>query len=527
MLRGTFPTSLDASVVARLNRLKRDELQYLVGALYALLMPSKRRQRLSAYFTPPAISNRVVEQLIDFGFNPLSSTIIDPACGGAAFLAPFARAIEDTLSKTRPAENAINMLHRIVGLEIEPGLAALSETLIADTLNVNGHNVEGKVVQRVNALRPGLIEDGSFDVVVSNPPYGRVFRAKRATVDRWSDVITDGHVNTYALFVALSIKLAKPSGLIALILPTSFIGGPYFANLRKYIRKETNILRLELIQKRSEAFLDVIQDTCVMYLRRRAEVGQVDNCPPVVAELAPDGSFRALGTMQLSPNPTGVWALPTPEFEYDWRGISYFDPRFSNLEDYGYLVKTGFFVWNRNGDKLASRIEPNVGEVPLIWAENVRANEHIQLGERKSTTANGRFSFVRVDPESSAIIRGPSLVVQRTTNRRQARRLIVGQVDERVPAIYGGYVTENHTIIIIGNPRAEHVLAIDTLMHLLNSRTVDSMYRKISGTVSVSTKLLRVLPLPKAEHLLMALAEGGDFEKAVTDAYDRTLGFKA
>lgn len=521
-----FPQDLDANLVKRIADLRRDELQYFVGALYALLMPPRRRQKLSAYFTPPAISNRVVEQLTEFGFNPLSATVIDPACGGAAFLAPFVRAIAKAANEHHSPENIIDILPRIVGVEIEPGLAALSEALIADTLNVGTEKVSGKVVRRANALKRGLIEHESFDVVVSNPPYGRVFKAKRTTVERWSDVVTEGHVNTYALFVSLSIKLAKPGGLIALILPTSFVGGPYFANLRKYIRAETAILRMEIIQRRSEVFLDVIQDTCIIYMRRKAGIDLVDHNQPQVAELTLDGSLRSLGAMQLSPDPVGVWALPVPGFEYDWQGISYFDPRFSNLTEYGYSVRTGFFVWNRNGDKLADRNDPAEGEIPLIWAENVRANEYVQLGGRRSRTTDKAISFVRIDPSSSAIIRGPSLIVQRTTNRRQMRRLIVGEVDESVAKRYGGYVTENHTIVICRNEARADTIPLAMLMRLLNSHPVDAMYRKMSGTVSVSTKLLRILPLPKLEHFLGALAESHNFDKAAADAYARTLDLR-
>ncbi|MER9871839.1 N-6 DNA methylase [Mesorhizobium sp. M0195] len=525
ILEGIFPESLSYDTIERIVGADEDERHYIVGALYALLMPPKRRRRLSAYFTPPAISNHVVRQLIEFGFNPFSHSVIDPACGGAAFLVPFAKHMDKLTKDSIGLQTSEGILKRIVGVEIEPGLASLSETLIADTLNVDRLTVSGQVVRRGNALRLGMAKARSFDAVVSNPPYGRVFRAKAETVERWSDVISDGHVNTYALFVALSIKIAKPGGLIALIIPTSFIGGPYFSNLRMFIRREADVLRIELIQRRSEAFLDVIQDACILYMRRKIQRDAIDLGPPQVFELEIGGAIRLQGAAQFSPELKGVWALPNPGFDEPSAPAFYFDSRLSNLEEYGYLVRTGFFVWNRNGEKLTGRTKPEPGEVPLIWAKNIKANEYVRMGERNASP-HGALSFVRIDPESSAIIRTPSLVVQRTTNRRQTRRLIVGEVEESVAKKYGGYVTENHTIVITKKAGISTDVPLSMLMQLLNSDPVDKMYRQISGTVSVSTKLLRQLPLPKPAHLLKSLSIEGDLDKAVLEAYALTLDTK-
>jgi len=38
----------------------------------------------------------------------------------------------------------------------------------------------------------------------------------------------------------------------------SFVGGPYFAALRKRILERASVLRLDLIDKRSDVFLDVL-----------------------------------------------------------------------------------------------------------------------------------------------------------------------------------------------------------------------------------------------------------------------------
>src|SRR5262249_33064125 len=94
--------------------------------------------------------------------------------------------------------------------------------------------------------------------------------------------------------------------------------------------------------------------------------------------------------------------------------------------------------------------------------------------------------------------RSDAVILQRTSNRRQKRRLIAAIVRQR-DAIGGrGFVTENHTIIVVPDPARRQRLPLCTVCRLLNTAAVDSRFRRISGSVSVSTKALRELPLPAA-----------------------------
>lgn len=523
LLAGRYPDHFSKLTTAFISSLIRAERHYLIGAVYALLMSQKRRKRLSAYFTPPHISSHIVDQMTSLGLNLSVDTVVDPACGGAAFLVPLAAKMSTNYNVgAEPAAAIDQILRRLVGFEIEPGLATLSETLIADVLGVAPEIVLTKVVHRGNALKAGELGLPLFDAVITNPPYGRVYKAKRSTVESWSHVITDGHVNTYALFVALSINIVRPGGLIALVIPTSFIGGPYFSKLRSAIRLETNLIQVELIQERSEAFLDVVQDTCILYARRKSPEDAATAPTPNVYALDAKRGRRLLGALQMSPLDGGVWALPT-ENQNEVAEASFFDPRFANLSTYGYIARSGYFVWNRNREKLADRLFPEPDELPLIWASNIRANQVIIVGPRDSKTSAAIASFVQVSPNSSAIIRCPAIIIQRTTNKSQSRRLIVGSVPQEVIDKFGAYVTENHTIVVEPEALAEQKLSTTQMRQLLSSAAVDEMYRKVSGTASVSTKLIRHLPLPDPQKLTEIMLREPDFESAVREAYAGTI----
>jgi adenine-specific DNA-methyltransferase len=171
-----------------------------------------------------------------------------------------------------------------------------------------------------------------------------------------------------------------------------------------------------------------------------------------------------------------------------------FRPGFATLADYGYLAKTGYFVWNREKHRYGAGKRPRANEVPLFWAHNVRANQRCvpQDGD------GAAFGFAKIPQSSSAIVRSDAVILQRTSNRRQKRRLIAAIV-RQADAIGGrGFVTENHTIIIVPDPARRQELPLPMVCRLLNTAAVDARFRRISGSVSVSTIALRDLPLPAA-----------------------------
>jgi adenine-specific DNA-methyltransferase len=457
-----------------------DEKHYWIASLYALLMPKARRRRLAAYFTPPHLAHYAIDVLIEAGIKPGRHRILDPASGGAAFLVPLAAHIAAQArqrgARAKTILQSINdTLH---GVEIDAGLAKLSQALLADLLDAeietSGVELDG-LVGRANMLeldRPETL----YDAVIGNPPYGRILRPSSSLRKRYHPVISDGYVNLYALFVEQALQWVRPGGIICLIIPMSFVGGPYFAALRKRILEKSSVLRLDLIDKRSDVFLDVLYDLCVIVLRRCD-----GSARPVAAKtslLLIDEPNRNLGTLELPARPNGhVWALPD-----EGEGAALFQPGLATLGDYGYLAKTGYFVWNREQHRYRIGKKPRPTEIPLFWAHNVRANEkcHPQDGDA------GHIGFAKIPKISSAILRSDAIILQRTSNRRQKRRLI-GAMIHQADVIGGrGYVTENHTIVIVPDPSKRQQLPLRTVCRLLNSMAVDGRFRRMSGSVSVS-----------------------------------------
>ena len=204
----------------------------------------------------------------------------------------------------------------------------------------------------------------------------------------------------------------------------------------------------------------------------------------------------------MPPKPGNAWPLPA------------IDPETvggATLADYGVTARAGYFVWNRERTRLVPKLGLRQG-YPLIWAKNVRSGEFCRPSGKKGT----KIDFVTFADDSPAVIRSSAAVMQRTTNDKQPRRLIAAMVDPDVVARWGGFVTENHTIVLTSEDPDCLTLAVS----LLNTSAVDQRYRRVSGTAAVSVTLLRQLDLPLPAAFRTALLDtDGDPEAAALSAY--------
>jgi adenine-specific DNA-methyltransferase len=502
--------------------LPEEEKHYWISSLYSLLMPEGRRRKLAAYFTPPHLATHAIGILGRAGIEAGRHQILDPSSGGAAFLVPLASQIASHANHRRlPAETVLQRLESsLFGVEIEPGLATLSKILIADLLKAEIRSARRKPklsVQETNTLNLQSPKE-LYDAIIGNPPYGRVLKPTKKILRDFAPAITDGYVNLYALFLEQALRFVKPGGVICLIVPMSFIGGPYFANLRKRILQAADVLSLDPIDKRSDVFLDVLYDVCVLALRKKG--GSAAAVLPTCSLLMVDQPHRHLGNLELPKKPsTEVWALPDAEQASD-----VFQDGLETLHHYGYVARTGYFVWNREKKRYRIGRKPRPNEVPLVWAHNVKSG--FPCKPYDGNPKGQKIGFVKIAQQSSAIVREDAIILQRTSNRRQNRRLLAAVARQSKIPGGRGFVGENHTIIIARDPRKKKRVKLSVLCRLLNTAAVDSRFRRISGSVSVSTKALNQLPLPAADQVRSRFLAHCDDELAAKLCYVESLKAK-
>jgi adenine-specific DNA-methyltransferase len=248
-------------------------------------------------------------------------------------------------------------------------------------------------------------------------------------------------------------------------------------------------------------FIDVAQDITVVILR--AGKPHHATAPVVFGSFERGQAFKAKTAAVLPLETRELWIVPASVAGLVTGGAT--------LDDYGVTARAGYFVWNRERNRMLTR-KRRKRDIPLIWAQNVRAGKLCCPKSKKR--ANG-IDYVRFDEDSPAIVRKNAIVIQRTTNNSQDHPLIAACVDPNVVKKWGGFVSENHTVVVSG----DDVATINALCLLLNSKAVDTRFRQLSGTASISVTLLRRLDLPSPQALKAAVARNKNVEEAIEEAY--------
>jgi len=489
---------------------------YMIGAIYTGMMPAEIRARLGAHYTPPALCRRLLDMATEAGVDWRTARVLDPACGGGAFLSPLAQRMAASMKGAGPGTVLASIQRRLRGYELDPFAAWMSQVFLDVTLSGFCGEAETRLnpLVRVCDTLQEATESDEFDLVVGNPPYGRVKLSADLRLKFSRSLF--GHANLYGVFTDVALRFAKPQGVIAYVTPTSFLSGEYFKALRGLLAREAPPLSIDFVEKRKGVFADVLQETLLATYRRgrEAATGYVH-----FISQAANGSIEITGsdTFSLPECPEQPWLIPRTEKQL---GLVELVSRMPHrLSDYGYSVSTGPLVWNRHKPSL--REQPGTGRFPLVWAESVRPDGVFEFRARKR---NHQPYFEPEETEHWVVTDRPCVLLQRTTAKEQCRRLIAAELPSSFIEEHGGVVVENHLNMIRsgdGSPTVSPaVLAV-----LLNSDTVDQVFRCINGSVAVSAYELQALPLPSPQsvdevgRLVQRGARRATLERAVQRLY--------
>jgi adenine-specific DNA-methyltransferase len=458
---------------------------HAVASVYAALMGKSRRKALGAYFTPPGLVRYLLNRAQEFGVDLSTGRLRDPAAGGAAFIVPIAREMvlgwrDDKLDD---ATIVTRLAARLTGREIDPGLAALANALLRRCL-IKEHALDPALANTLNVISEGdtlvVNEDQGADHEIGNPPFLRLAaKEEPPNADRFDD-INSGRLNLYSIFVRRGIAALPSGGVLAYIIPASFIGGPEFNRFRLRIRQLAEVLAVDMIDGRSRVFMDVVQDTCVLVLRKRAtELVQIEETVAASNSVGGDGALNKTGVVAL-PAGDGPWVLP---------GSSKDLP--SSLAEWGYSARVGYLVANRQGARLHKR--QGAGRVPLIWAKAIGQDGTFDFLRGMQFR---ELSWVDVPEDAPYIARSACVAVQRTSARGQKRRIAAAEIPASFIEKHGGVVAENHVILLL--PTHPNAAPASALADALNLPLVSEQLDRMCGSASIPARLLEQVPLPAA-----------------------------
>lgn len=510
-------TALADKIGCSLASLDAESAAYHVGLTYIGMLSRAHRAANGIYYTPPVLGARLIDQATAAGVDWSTARILDPACGGGAFLAPVARRIVETLGACEPRMLLQNVAQRLRGYEIDPFAAWLSQValdaVLLPVVRQCGHRLPNLVtVCDSLASRPS---HDVFDLVIGNPPYKRV-RLDSSERRRFERSLF-GHANLYGLFTDVAIRHTKPGGIIAYVTPTSFLAGEYYKKLRALLSREAPPYSIDFVAVREGVFDDVLQETLLATYRRGAAPSRV-----TVHEITPLDEMNifveSAKDAPLPEHPSHPWILPR---NHDHVALAEALTSMQHrLADWGYAVSTGPLVWNRYKPQLKQRVARN--RYPVIWAEAVTPEGRFVWRADK----RNHVPFCEIRPgDEWMFVRRPCVLVQRTTAKEQSRRLIAAPLPIEFIEEHEAVVVENH-LNMIRPIVLEPVVSNRVLASFLNSDVADRAFRCVSGSVAVSAYELESMPLPAPDqlHVLNKLVASGADRQAIDVECERLYG---
>lgn len=514
-------------IVSILRNMEFFNATYWLSSTYSILVEKNHRKNLAMFFTPASLTKGLLDDLAEQGTDYSNKSFIDPACGGAAFLAPIAQRIR--LELTSQGIKPLNILQHIEdhihGTDLDKTLCEMSKHFLCmvlhEEIQQTGH-IPKFNIHHANSLSELASNLGNFDVVVCNPPY-RKMTAQELEPLRASYVdVIEAQPNLYCLFIALCVRLLRHGGRAALVTPTSFLSGQYFRRLRKFLIQNTDIEHIGMVSERQGVFIDVEQETALTVMRRRAE----EDHTQVVANVSVvsgTGQYQDVGKCLL-PHSGAVW--PIPRSIEDVTLVKAAASSRFRLSDYGYKARIGAYVWNR--DKRPkfetlrdARLAGAHAAIPLLWSRDITSQGVVQLENSSIYKSRHRFIDIGSKPCPS-VIRSPCVVMQRVTSNDQPRRFVAATVPQDVFVKYGGFIGENHVVIIekiIDQPTLNPTM----LAKLLSTQSIDRYFRCISGATNISVFELNQLALPDPTALKTELSNSITWEEAVARAFKITF----
>lgn len=495
-----------------------NEAAYWLASAYANWVGNEVRTQQALYFTPPKLADRVIDDLTAHGASLTVHHWHDPACGGAAFLVPIAQRMATELTSSgMPATKVLQHIEtHISGNDLDDTLLEISRQFLLMALQSVSRKTTYKPQFRLikgDGLLAKHDTTSAPDVVACNPPYRKLTANETKKYQAlFSDVIRN-QPNIYGLFIRKSLDIVKPGGLVGLLTPTSFLSGASFSKLRQVLVDRTHIEQIDILGGKTSTFISVEQQTAVTVLK--AEIPQnTETCSDVFV-LSDSGVFAEVGKCAIPTN-GAPWPIPRTTDDVDllsrssaWRW---------RLVDYGYVPKVGHLVAYRDERKRYEKRPKPIDQsciVPIVWAGDIAPSGFIHGRQHKLERTD---YFVEVDnPKHKSVISSPSVLLQRLTSNEQPHRLIACHVPLEWQRQEGGFVAENHVIVLVA--KQDSPWSPKQIAELMNSDVVNRLYRAISGATNVAVSEMTQLPLPDPALLHAALATEPDIEKAIRKSY--------
>jgi adenine-specific DNA-methyltransferase len=288
-----------------------------------------------------------------------------------------------------------------------------------------------------------------YDIIMGNPPY--VVCGKEDVPAQYKDYVT-GRPNLFCTFMLHSISMLAPGGVLAFIIPTSFLNSAYYSKTRNYMKSVGTILDIINFTKDNK-FIETQQATIGLIYRLHLSDA------PVVPTTECKFSMKVGNNYVFTENADDIKEI--------LRGST-------TLKALGIQVKTGTVVWNEHKDILTD----DATKTLLIYNSNVAKTNSVEILQFNN---DEKKQYIMMDGSA-----GPCIVVNRG-NGNSAYQLSYAYVDGKRP-----YLVENHLNMILCKTEAT---AKKILASFANEKTVRFVSTFLGNNGLSKTELETIFPI--------------------------------
>lgn len=204
------------------------------GDLYEYLLSKIAAAGVNGQFRTP---RHIIELMVKMTAPQPTDEICDPACGTAGFLVAASEYIRDTHPQALTDATQRQHFHRSMfhGYDFD------STMLRIGSMNMLLHGIEAPDIRYRDSLSEGASEDAeTYTLILANPPFAGSLDYESTAKDLQRVVKTK---KTELLFLALFLKLLKPGGRAAVIVPDGVLFGSSKAHkdLRKILVEDQKL----------------------------------------------------------------------------------------------------------------------------------------------------------------------------------------------------------------------------------------------------------------------------------------------
>lgn len=309
---------------------------------------------------------------------------------------------------------------------------------------VSDANIQYKnAVRYIHADFTRWAPNKTYDLIIGNPPY--VVCGKDDVPEPYREM-TVGRPNLFGTFILHAMSMLKPNGILAFVIPTSFLNAAYYSKIRNYMKQSGIILKI--VDFSDGGFLETQQTTFGM-------VFQKTSVPSVVCNY----SIQFGNNWMFTENASEIRKLLSGS---------------TTLAKLGIRVRTGTVVWNQHKDKMSA----DNTKTMLIYNSNITKSNRVEMMEFAN---DEKKQFIDMDGSNEPII-----VVNRG-NGNSAYILNYAYVDGK-----RAYLIENHLNIIECRTEAN---AQKILRSLENPKTIQFVSRFLGNNGLSKTELETMFPI--------------------------------